>query len=1007
MAFLLLIMLILGLSLGIYAYNLINKLGLDENNQKENTREKEEKARRLGNQINLLGAELEKLTVEYAQLKSKKQTFKADAESLAESELDLKAQLFKVRESHDKEAVILGEAKRENSKSKKQFLSKEKELTEAFSRNVKVNAKFRDISDKLQIFEDKNKQITDAINDLESRILNYPHQIKGVIDDIEQFKEEQKTASFISKDGYNELNDRYNALRRRLGLVEEPAEIAPGEKEPISADSLKGLPQEEQEIPLEEKSLPAQDKKDAPEVEEQIVQESPIEQEAPGLPEEKPVAEKAKKPAIPQAKETKQKPKISIQVDLATLRNIGIMAHIDAGKTTLTERILFYTGKTHKIGEVHDGKAQMDWMKQEQERGITITSAATTCYWNENRINIIDTPGHVDFTVEVERSLRVLDGAVAVFCAVGGVEPQSETVWRQSTKYNVPKLAFVNKMDRAGADFFAVIKDIEDKLGANVIPLVLPLGAENEFRGFIDLIEMKAYVYRDEQTEKNFSVEDIPEEQKEKARQSRHAMIERIAMENELIMKKFLESPDSITQEEINQAIRKGTIANKIVPALCGSAFKNKGVQKLLDAITLYLPSPLDLPPVKGQDPEDPEKIIERTPDINQPLTALAFKIQSDPHMGRLIYIRIYSGILQSGSHVFNPIKNKKERIGKILQMHANQRQIREYAYAGEIVAAVGLNYTKTGDTICDFENPVILEKMQFPSPVISLSVVAQNRTEQDKLGKGLARLTEEDPTLVVSADKSTEESILSGMGELHLQIIVDRLKTEFDVDVVVGQPKVAYKETILNSASGEYKHVKQSGGRGQYGHVVLEIAPLERGKEFEFIDGIKGGAIPRSYIPAVQKGIVEIMHKGIYAGYPVVDVQVKLVDGSFHEVDSSELAFKLAAKGCFKQVFMHAQPILLEPYMALEVITPEEHINSVVAYICSKRGKILNMEIKNKQKVVAAEVPLAEMFGYATTFRSLSSGRANATMEFKRYEPVPGEITAKIIEENKQKKTG
>ncbi|MCG2706188.1 MAG: elongation factor G [Candidatus Omnitrophica bacterium] len=692
-------------------------------------------------------------------------------------------------------------------------------------------------------------------------------------------------------------------------------------------------------------------------------------------------------------------------MDLEKIRNIGIIAHIDAGKTTITERILFYTGKSHKIGEVHDGKAQMDWMKQEQERGITITSAATTCYWNKERINIIDTPGHVDFTVEVERSLRVLDGAVAVFCGVGGVEPQSETVWRQSNKYNVPKIVFVNKMDRVGADFFAVVEDIEQKLAVHVIPLTIPLGAEDKFKGIIDLIEMKAYIYSDAEEKENFTVEEIPQEYMESAVKHRHMLIEKISAEDEHLTKKFLESADSITPDELKTVIRKSTIANRIVPALCGSALKNKGVQKLLDAVALYLPSPLELPAVCGRDPDNLENIIERKPTTEEPLAAFAFKIQSDPHVGKLVYVRIYSGVMQPGSYVFNATRGKRERVGRILQMHANQRELREYACAGEIVALVGLNNTKTGDTICEPKSLILLEKIQFPNPVVSLSIVPQNRSNQDRLGKGLARLLEEDPTLSVKTDKSTEESILSGMGELQLQVIVSRLKEEFDVDVVVGEPKVAYKESILKSASGGYKHVKQSGGRGQYGHVVFELSPLEHGKEFEFVDSIRGGAIPKSFIPAVEKGLREIMHKGVYAGYPVTDLKVNLVDGSFHEVDSSELAFRLAAIGCFKQVFMQAEPILLEPYMALEVTTPEEHVNGVVGYICSRRGKIMNMETKNKLKIVSAEVPLGEMFGYATTFRSLSSGRANATMEFRRYEQVPREIALKIIEEEKQKK--
>ncbi|MFA5090732.1 MAG: elongation factor G [Candidatus Omnitrophota bacterium] len=691
-------------------------------------------------------------------------------------------------------------------------------------------------------------------------------------------------------------------------------------------------------------------------------------------------------------------------MNLEKSRNIGIMAHIDAGKTTTTERILFYTGKSHKIGEVHDGKAQMDWMKQEQERGITITSAATTCYWNGYKINIIDTPGHVDFTAEVERSLRVLDGAVALFCAVGGVEPQSETVWRQSNKYNVPKLVFVNKMDRTGADFFAVIKGIQEDLEANVIPLEIPIGSEDNFRGVIDLIEMKAYVYLDDTQGKDYKIEDIPEELKKTSEEYHHIMVERAVAFDDELMKKYLESPDSITVDELKAVIRRGTIANKMVPVLCGASFKNKGVQKLLDAIILYLPSPLDLPPVEGSDPEDAEKIIPRKTDASEPFCGLAFKVQSDPHMGKLVYVRVYSGVLQTGSYVLNTRKNKKERIGRILRMHANQRENIDNAFAGDIVALIGMSHTITGDTLCDPEHPILLEAIQFPTPVVSLSVAPKSRGDQDKLGKGLAKLAEEDPTFLVQTDEETKETILTGMGELHLEIIVDRLKTEFGVEAIVGKPKVAYRETITKSAKAEGKYIKQSGGRGQYGHVVFEISPAEAGKGLVFIDSIKGGAIPRSFIPAAEKGVIEAMQKGVYAGYPIVDVQVDLIDGSYHEVDSSELAFKMAAILGFKDGFMQANPILLEPTMSLVAITPEEYVNSVIGYICSCRGKILNMETKGKQKIVSAEAPLAEMFGYATNFRSLSSGRANASMEFSKYTQVPSEIVAKVQAERSQK---
>jgi elongation factor G len=694
------------------------------------------------------------------------------------------------------------------------------------------------------------------------------------------------------------------------------------------------------------------------------------------------------------------------QVNLDKVRNIGIMAHIDAGKTTITERILFYTGKSHKIGEVHDGAAQMDWMEQEQERGITITSAATTCYWKAHRVNIIDTPGHVDFTVEVERSLRILDGAVAIFCAVGGVEPQSETVWRQSDKYNVPKLAFINKMDRVGADFFEVIKNIEGDLGANAIPLQIPIGAEENFRGIIDLMEMKAYIYDDESFGKNFHVEEIPADYIEIAKKYHHIMVEKAVELEDSLMEKYLESEDSITKEELMRVIRKGTIANKIVPVLCGSAFKNKGVQRLLDAVTFYLPSPVDLPAVEGTDANDSEKTITRKPADDEPFSALAFKVQTDPHMGKLVYFRVYSGCLKAGTYVFNSTKERKERVGRILQMHANDRESREDIFAGDIAAAIGFDHTVTGDTLCDLDNPVVLEAIEFPAPVMSISVKPQSRADQDKLGKGLSKLSEEDPTFTVQTDKETEETILSGMGELHLDIIVDRLKREFSVEAVVGRPKVAYKETILNSVKQDYKHAKQTGGRGQYGHVVMKISPAKPGEGFEFENKITGGKIPREYIPAIEKGVIGAMKKGIYAGYPVVDVKVTLLDGSYHDVDSSEMAFKIAGSECFKQAFRKCSPVLLEPHMSLEVTTPEDYVGGVVGDICSRRGKVLGMEMKGNQQVISAEAPLSEMFGYATTLRSVSSGRANYSMHFEKYVEVPFEIAEKVIAE-KQKENG
>jgi elongation factor G len=686
-------------------------------------------------------------------------------------------------------------------------------------------------------------------------------------------------------------------------------------------------------------------------------------------------------------------------------RNIGIMAHIDAGKTTLTERILYYTGRSHKIGEVHDGEATMDWMKQERERGITICAAATTCFWKDCRINIIDTPGHVDFTVEVERSLRVLDGAIAVFCGVGGVEPQSETVWRQSEKYNVPKIAFVNKMDRVGADFYDVLKAIEKDLGANAIPMVIPIGAEDKFRGLVDLMEMKAYIFDETSKDNEYIVEEIPADLLEAAKKYHHIMVEKAVELDDTLMEKYLESEDKITQQDLIIAIRKGTIANKVVPVLCGTAFKNKGVRKLLDAVTLYLPSPIDLPAVKGTDPNDPEKIVERKPNDDEPFAALAFKVQADPHMGKLVYFRVYSGKLNAGSYVYNATKDSKERISRILQMHANERENREDIYAGDIAAAIGLDHTVTGDTLCDLEKPIMLEAIEFPAPVVSISVQPGTRAEQDKLSKGIIKLSEEDPTFTVHVDEETTETILSGMGELHLEIIVDRLKHEFGVEAVVGQPRVAYKETILNSATEEYKHIKQSGGRGQYGHVEFEISPADPGQGFEFENAIVGGSIPKEYIPAVEKGVIEALKKGALAGFPVVDVKVTLIDGSYHDVDSSEIAFKIASIECFKEAFRKAMPVLLEPYMSLEVVTPEDYVGNIVGNLCSRRGKVLGIAAgKAGQQIISAEAPLAELFGYATTLRSLSSGRAVYSMHFEKYVEVPAAISEKIIEDEKER---
>ncbi|MBM3251454.1 MAG: elongation factor G [Candidatus Omnitrophica bacterium] len=750
-----------------------------------------------------------------------------------------------------------------------------------------------------------------------------------------------------------------------------------------------------------------------PQISEEKKEQAPPEAEIPAAPQEPsapPAAEQIEpEAALPKAKpkpqEEKKEPAPEPQVDIKLTRNIGIMAHIDAGKTTLTERVLFYTGRSHKLGEVHDGEAQMDWMKQEQERGVTITAAATTCLWANHRITIIDTPGHVDFTVEVERSLRVLDGAVAVFCAVGGVESQSEAVWRQSDKYHVPKIAFINKMDRVGADFFAVMKDIEDKFQANVIPIEIPIGAEDKFRGVIDLLEMKACFYEEESLGKNLRIEEIPDDLKETAEKYRHLLVEKVATHDEELMKKYIESKDAISKEELVAAIRRGTIANKMVPLLCGAALKNKGVQNLLDAVVAYLPSPADLPAIKAHSPEDPDAEIMLSPDHKQDFVGFAFKVQADPHMGKLIFIRIYSGYLRNGTYVLNTRKNKQERVSRIFRMHANQREAVDTVFAGDIVALIGLNYTITGDTLCSLDNPLLLEAIEFPVPVVSISIAPKSRSEQDKLGKGLAKLMEEDPTFLVNTDEDTKETVITGMGELHLEIIVDRLKTEFDVQPEVGRPKVAYKETILKSTTQEYKHVKQSGGRGQYGHVIFEMSPGERGTELEFIDSIRGGAIPKNFIPSVEKGIKEQMQRGVLAGYPVTDLKVNLIDGSYHEVDSSDIAFKLAAMGGFREGFMKCSPILLEPCMFLEIIVPDEYVSNISGYIFSRRGKVLNMETKGNQKLIHAEAPLSEMFGYASAFRSLTSGHVHASMRFDRYVQVPAEITNKILEEKQKEK--
>jgi len=676
-------------------------------------------------------------------------------------------------------------------------------------------------------------------------------------------------------------------------------------------------------------------------------------------------------------------------------RNIGIMAHIDAGKTTTTERILYYTGVNYKIGEVHEGTATMDWMEQERERGITITSATTQCFWNGYRINIIDTPGHVDFTIEVERSLKVLDGACAVFCAVGGVEPQSETVWRQADKYRVPRIAFVNKMDRVGADFYNVIKMMVDRLGAKPLPIQIPIGAEDKFVGVIDLVKMKAVVWEGDQLGAKYEYREIPAEYLEKAEEYRTQMIERVCEIDDDLMNKYFEG-EEITEDEIKAAIRKGTIEIQFTPVICGTAFKNKGVQLLLDAVVDYLPSPLDIPPVKGKD-LDGNDVVRHTSD-DEPFAALAFKIMTDPYMGQLTYFRVYSGWLEAGSYVLNSTKGKKERIGRLLKMHANKREEIKEIYAGDICATVGLKYTITGDTLCDENKPVILESMEFPEPVISVAIEPKTKADQDKLSMALNKLAQEDPSFRVKVDEETGQTIISGMGELHLEIIVDRLMREFKVEANVGNPQVAYRETIRKKSTYESKYIKQSGGRGQYGHVVLEVEPQEPGAGFKFINKIVGGVIPKEYIPAVEKGIVEAMDTGVLAGYPVVDVAVTLLDGSYHEVDSSEMAFKIAASIGFKEACKKASPVLLEPIMKVEVVVPDEYMGDVMGDLNSRRGRIEGMEARGNAQVIRCNVPLKEMFGYATSLRSLTQGRATYTMIFDHYEEVPQNISDEII---------
>ncbi len=684
---------------------------------------------------------------------------------------------------------------------------------------------------------------------------------------------------------------------------------------------------------------------------------------------------------------------------LSKFRNIGIMAHIDAGKTTTTERILFYTGVNYKIGEVHEGTATMDWMEQEQERGITITSAATTCFWKRNgdnhRINIIDTPGHVDFTIEVERSLRVLDGAVALFDAVAGVQPQSETVWRQADKYNVPRIAFINKMDRPGADFDHAVDTIRTRLKAKPVPIQMPIGAEDQFKGVIDLVAMKAILWKDERMGADYSVEDIPADLQAAAAAAREQMIEALADADDDIATKYLEG-EALSESDIRGALRRGCIAIKLFPIICGTAFKNKGVQTLLDAVVDYLPSPMDIDAVTGTDRNGEE--VERKADDKEPFSALVFKIMADKHVGQLSFTRIYSGTLKAGSYVYNSTRDTKERVGRIMKMHANKREDVDEAYAGEIVAIAGLKQATTGDTVCDDNNSVILEAMEFPTPVISLAIEPKTRQDQEKLGIALGRLAQEDPSFRVSTDQETNQTIIAGMGELHLEILVDRMKREYNVEANVGKPQVAYRETIKKPAKGEEKYARQTGGRGQYGHVVLEIEPGEPGSGFQFVNKIVGGVIPKEYIPAVEKGVREALEGGIIAGYELVDISVRLVFGSYHEVDSSEMAFKIAGSIAFKTAAKKASPVLLEPVMKVEVVTPEEYMGSITGDLSSRRGRIEGMESRMSTQIIKAMVPLASMFGYETELRSMTQGRAASSMHFARYEEAPKSVSEEII---------
>ena len=695
---------------------------------------------------------------------------------------------------------------------------------------------------------------------------------------------------------------------------------------------------------------------------------------------------------------------------LPRFRNIGIMAHIDAGKTTTTERILFYTGRLHRMGEVHDGAATMDWMEQEQERGITITSAATTAFWErsgtEYRINIIDTPGHVDFTVEVERSLRVLDGAVAVFCAVAGVEPQSETVWRQADRYGIPRIAFVNKMDRVGADFDNVVEMMRERLEANAHPVQYPVGDGEDFRGIVDLVQQRAWIYDDE-LGAEFHEEDVPSELAEKCASLREGIIEAAAEHDDMVLEKYV-AGDPLTEDEIRLAVRKATIAGALFPVFCGSAFKNKGVQPLLDGVIDYLPSPVDIPAIRGKDPDDGEREMERGPNEAEPFSALAFKIMTDPYVGKLTFFRVYSGSIPTGSHIRNATRGKRERVGRLLQMHANKRDERKEVFAGDIAAAIGLKDVRTGDTLCDEEHPIVLESMDFPEPVISVAIEPKTKADQDKLSGGLTKLAEEDPTFRVGTDPETNQTIISGMGELHLEIIVDRLKREFKVEANVGRPQVAYRETVRQSVEKvEGKFVRQTGGRGQYGHVVINVTPGGAGSGFVFENRIVGGSIPREFVSSVEAGVRDALDSGTLAGYPIIDVSVELIDGSYHDVDSSEMAFKIAGSMALKEAVRRARPVLLEPIMDVEVVTPADYMGDIIGDLSARRGKVEGMDERAGARVISALVPLGEMFGYSTILRSMSQGRAVYTMQFGRYDEVPKNVAQEIMNVNGGKPKG